>query len=78
MRKSIVSNERITVYVKNPADIPQVMAGIKRHLDGIEYVGRDKTVGFVCEFCGSIWSETSEKYNGGCCAKDEENALEDR
>jgi hypothetical protein len=26
----------------------------------------------VCSHCGSRWTETSQTYNGGCCAKDEE------
>lgn len=27
---------------------------------------------FACEHCGSKWTEASDAYNGGCCAKDEE------
>lgn len=27
---------------------------------------------YVCEHCGSRWTETSDTYNGGCCAKDED------
>ena len=26
----------------------------------------------VCEHCGSTWTEVDPKYNGGCCARDEE------
>ena len=27
---------------------------------------------YRCEFCNTPWTEKSETYNGGCCARDEE------
>lgn len=52
----------------------RVADAIRRHVDGCgkPYLFADHE--FVCEHCGSRWSEKSDTYNGGCCGKDEENA----
>jgi hypothetical protein len=33
----------------------------------------ETTGSFVCEHCGSGWTEDSHEYNGGCCDEDEKN-----
>lgn len=50
----------------------EISQQIKRHVDNVSsaYVEFDRAP--VCEHCGSMWTETSETYNGGCCNKDEE------
>jgi hypothetical protein len=51
---------------------------IRRHVDGINpkygvsVVWKTEK---VCEHCGSKWTEDSNEYNGGCCAKDVEPAV---
>lgn len=52
----------------------EIVADIKRHADnvGSAYVEFDQE--HICEHCGSIWTEKSDTYNGGCCSKDEESA----
>ncbi len=30
---------------------------------------------FVCEGCGSVWTEKSDTYNGGCCSQDEDDEI---
>ena len=44
---------------------------IKRHVDGIGWVGVEEVTEDVCEFCGYNWTEGDDSpHNGGCCAKD--------
>ena len=54
------------------ADAKDLMYSIERHIDGVELIYWD--VEYKCEFCGRSWTEKSMAYNGGCCARDEENA----
>lgn len=51
---------------------------IARHVDntGSRYIEIEYDENPVCEHCGADWSEESNEYNGGCCAKDEENLTE--
>ena len=51
---------------------------IKRHCDGIGYVEIRHDTDKLCEHCGSYWTEESETYNGGCCARDEDNNPENK
>lgn len=60
----------------------EIADDIRRHVDNIpsrSIGGNSRGVSVewdddpVCEYCGSIWSEDSVTYNGGCCSKDEEN-----
>lgn len=51
----------------------KVCQEIKRHVDGILEPRIIATVGKVCEFCKSPWTESSPNYNGSCCDKDEEH-----
>ena len=55
------------------SDAEELLKTIRRHCDGVEdsYVLCDTN--YYCEHCGYIWTESSTEYNGGCCAKDEEN-----
>jgi len=52
----------------------EIVSDVKRHVDNVHsaYVQYDQD--HVCEHCGSAWTEASNTYNGGCCAKDEDNA----
>ena len=50
----------------------RIVPQIKRHIDGVASVRTIRKYANQCEFCESPWSEPSETYNGGCCAKDEE------
>ncbi len=45
---------------------------IKRHCFD-EIVGTGLDCDEVCSFCGNLWTEKSNDYNGGCCDTDEEN-----
>lgn len=51
----------------------EIASEIKRHVDNVGYAGVEFDQEKVCEHCGSIWTEASQVYNGGCCSKDEEN-----
>lgn len=52
---------------------------INRHIDDVESVELKFDPAPVCEFCGYVWGEDSDTYNGGCCGKDEiVNALDER
>lgn len=44
---------------------------IKRHIDDVDSVAMRYDTDRVCEHCGSVWTEDSQSYNGGCCDKDE-------
>lgn len=46
---------------------------IKRHVDDVASVEIDFDLNYVCEHCGSCWTEDSTVYNGGCCDADEAN-----
>ena len=51
----------------------EIAKQIKRHCDdfsGVAVIGEPV---YVCAHCGYDWGTESETYNGGCCAKDEEN-----
>lgn len=45
---------------------------INRHVDySVVTTRHDKQA--TCEFCGRIWTEDGDTYNGGCCYEDEKN-----
>ena len=52
----------------------EMISDIKRHVDNVGHVYIDFDQEYVCEHCGSTWTEKSSTYNGGCCDKDEESA----
>ncbi|WP_458788912.1 hypothetical protein [Dyella jiangningensis] len=52
----------------------EIAKDIKRHVDNVSYVSVESDTDYVCEHCGSEWTESSSSYNGGCCDKDEECA----
>jgi hypothetical protein len=45
---------------------------VRRHVDDVGYVSVEWESSPVCSHCGSRWTEISDRYNGGCCDKDEE------
>lgn len=58
----------------------QIADEIRRHVDGLPSRWNSPNRGVnitwdnepVCSHCGSPWTEKSDTYNGGCCAKDED------
>jgi len=54
----------------------EIASEIKRHVDNVGYVNIEFDQERVCEHCGSVWTEVSQVYNGGCCSKDEANGPE--
>lgn len=54
-------------------DCASIVEQIKRHVDEVGECEVDQTWERQCEFCGSVWTELSNAYNGGCCVQDEEN-----
>jgi len=48
-----------------------VVAQIKRHVDGVSHININDDIDEVCEFCLCGWTEDNDLYNGGCCDKDE-------
>ena len=50
----------------------EMLAQIKRHVDGSKHACIVFDREDLCEYCGSHWTENGN-YNGGCCDKDEEN-----
>jgi len=46
---------------------------VRRHADNVGSVSVEYDQEHVCQHCGSTWTEASNTYNGGCCAKDEES-----
>lgn len=44
---------------------------VKRHVDNVSDVSVEFDNEYVCEFCGSKWTEESKKYNMGCCERDQ-------
>lgn len=53
-----------------------VITEIRRHVDGVGNVYLVAAKEWTCEFCGATWSEVGDKFNGGCCDEDMENAPE--
>jgi hypothetical protein len=55
----------------------EIMALIRRHVIPHAPVGfhmfAKATRDYRCSYCNCNWTEKSETYNGGCCAKDEEH-----
>lgn len=53
-----------------------VEALIKQHVvphSPVDFVFRREAIrDYRCEFCDGAWTEESETYNGGCCARDVE------
>lgn len=68
-------------YHNSPEDQKQNCEGIARMI--LKHVGKnddnrgDVTVvpemEAICENCGEDWTESSDKFNGGCCDEDLEN-----
>ena len=75
------SNFRVEVYPKttlygirvaNEMDVCElILASIKRHVDNLQSAEIVSNVDSVCSFCGSLWTEDGDTYNGGCCAGDQ-------
>ncbi len=51
----------------------EIAGQIKRHIDGFKSVSIETESEPRCEFCGSYWTEDSDRFNGGCCDKDMEH-----
>lgn len=86
MKKTTIEGYSVCVFVDVRVDrsagaalaeADAIRAAIRRHLGPAH---RDVTrhaidigpqVSATCEHCGAFWTETSESYNGGCCAADE-------
>ena len=53
----------------------EALEQVRRHVDLYDksYASVEPTRDEICEHCGNKWSERSNEYNGGCCAKDEVN-----
>lgn len=75
-------------FTGNPKTGPEIEAALRRHVEDFEMLVRrhvkphaigdyliSQTIerDFSCSACGAKWTETSEAYNGGCCAADEAN-----
>jgi len=58
-------------------DCEGMAANIKRHVDDVDRVEIKCDPVHVCEFCGQVWTERGDKFNGGCCDKDMENEPKD-
>lgn len=85
-KKLFKSNPRIeitpedTVFIisrsheEKMRELESMVTDIIRHIDGVDSRGRNisvtEDITNVCEFCGSVWTEESKMYNGGCCYKD--------
>lgn len=54
----------------------EIIADIRRHVDSVGFTEIEFDQDSVCEHCGSVWTEESDQYNGGCCSKDEDSAPE--
>lgn len=50
--------------------LENLVAALKRHND-FERLAIRYDTHEVCVHCGSLWTEESTTYNGGCCDKDE-------
>ncbi len=50
----------------------EIANAIRRHVDSISGVHVEWDSDPVCSHCGSRWTELTDRYNGGCCDKDEE------
>lgn len=46
---------------------------IKRHVDNVYRTWIVEETNEYCEFCGSVWTEESNTFNGGCCDEDMES-----
>ena len=48
----------------------QIVADIGRHVDDVEsaYIQIDRE--YECSYCGAVWTEDDENFNGGCCDED--------
>lgn len=51
----------------------ELMRQIKRHCDNVAYANVVWDTDKRCPDCGSLWTEYSKDYNGGCCGEDEKN-----
>ena len=48
----------------------EIIADIKRHVNDVGCVALSADTENVCEYCGDVWTEKSQTYNGGCCDRD--------
>ena len=48
-----------------------IVADIKRHVNDVASIEVEHDQQYVCEHCGSDWTEDSNAYNGGCCDADQ-------
>jgi len=49
----------------------EIIAQVRKHVDGVGLVLMKYDESIVCEHCGWLWSETGDSpHNGGCCEKD--------
>lgn len=56
-------------------DAEKMVEQIKRHVDDVGNVTVEADGEYVCEHCGSKWTEGNSPYNGGCCDEDEKAHL---
>lgn len=82
MRQTKIIDYKVIVEVRRygsgnipqiKTDCDQIVSEIERHVDNVSSVYTDSEEEETCTFCGGIWTENSDNYNGGCCHKDEEN-----
>ena len=84
MKASKPINYRVAVYPQTKAygfslgidekkACEDIMNDVKRHVDDLGYVEIEFDTEHTCSHCDSTWTEDSETFNGGCCAKDMEN-----
>ena len=62
--------ERLDEYRKRCVEM---LDQIKRHVDNVGHVCIKCHTEDVCGYCGARWTEDSDEFNGGCCAKDMEH-----
>jgi hypothetical protein len=50
-----------------------IVQQIKRHIDDVAWAGVVYETENTCSFCGRVWTEGGDKFNGGCCDEDMKN-----
>ncbi|WP_202844739.1 hypothetical protein [Luteimonas saliphila] len=53
----------------------EIAEQVRRHVDNVSHTSVEFDQEPVCQHCGSTWTESSDDYNGGCCAADEDAQL---
>lgn len=83
MKKTEVSDAYIRVEAKGMpyfrprdpmatllSDLSEIEDQILRHVDNVASVDIIKEYSDSCSYCGWVWTEDNDVYNGGCCAAD--------